>query len=93
MAENSLEEQFDKSQNECNYDIPMKEWVQSNMIALPSLSSPWYNTLIIYNINHSNFVNWLPNLFIYNIEESDIIIRFIISKIGSLIIFWLTEIL
>lgn len=76
MAENSLEEQFDNSQNECNYDIPMKEWVQSNMIALPSLSSPWYNTLLIYNI-----------------EESDIIIRFIISKHASLIIFWLTEIL
>ena len=76
MAENSLEEQFEKSQNECNYDIPMKEWVQSNMIALPSLSSPWYNTLLIYNI-----------------EESDIIIRFIISKLASLIIFWLTEIL
>ena len=76
MAENSLEEQFDKSQNECNYDIPMKDWVQLNMIALPSLSSPWYNTLLIYNI-----------------EESDIIIRFIISKLASLIIFWLTEIL
>ena len=76
MAENSLEEQFEKSQNECNYDIPMKDWVQSNMIALPSLSSPWYNTLLFYNI-----------------EESDIIIRFIISELASLIIFWLTEIL